>query len=79
MNQPVLMNLNLKNRRRDMKLWKINMYYWIVRNLIPKRLIYFCYMHVAAHATTGKYGDTEVPALSMMDAINRYGKDFKIE
>jgi hypothetical protein len=36
-------------------------------------------MHVGAYATTGKYGDTEVPALSMMDAISRYGKDFKIE
>jgi len=61
-----------------MKPWKLNMYYWIVRNLIPKKLIYFCYMHVGGYATTGKYGDTDVPALSMIDAISRYGKDHKI-
>lgn len=51
---------------------------WIAWRL-PKRLVKWCYMRVAAHATTGKYRDTEVPALGMMDAIQRWddGSDNK--
>jgi hypothetical protein len=32
----------------------------------------WCYVRVGAHATTGRYGDTVVPELSMMDALQRW-------
>ena len=53
-------------------------WYWIVDRL-PKRVVYFCFMKVMAHATTGKYGSTIVPELSGMDAIQRYSDDFGVE
>ncbi|MCP4493265.1 MAG: hypothetical protein GY820_39075 [Gammaproteobacteria bacterium] len=55
---------------RETKFW-----YWVVRNLMPKKIIYFSFFHVMAHSTTGEYGDTIVPELTGMDAIDRYGKD----
>ena len=54
---------------------EINFLFWIVKYLIPKRVIYFSFMHVMVYSTTGKYGNTIVPELSGMDAIDRYGKD----
>lgn len=57
---------------RESSLW-----YWVVR-LLPKKLIYFCFMKVMAHATTGKYGDTVVPQLTGVEAAQRFGNDFGI-
>jgi len=62
----------------EMKSKEINFWYWLIRNFIPKKLVYFCFMHVMVHATTGKYGATVVPELSGMDAIKRYGNDHDI-
>ncbi len=39
---------------------------------LPKRLVMWGYIRVAAHATTGKYGNTVVPELSMMEALKRW-------
>jgi hypothetical protein len=44
---------------------------WIANHL-PKRVVYFCAIRVAAHATTGKYSDQPVPMLNVMDAIQRW-------
>ena len=57
-----------------MKVYKLNFWYWLVKKL-PKKIIYFCFMHVMAYATTGKYSSTIVPELTGMDAIKRYGDD----
>jgi len=57
---------------RQVKFW-----YWLVSKL-PKKLMYFAFMHIGVYATTGKYGNTIVPELSMMDAIARYEKDNEI-
>ena len=57
-----------------MKTRETNFWYWLVRRL-PKKLIYFCFMHVFAKSTTGKYSNTEVTKLTAMDAITRYSKD----
>ena len=40
--------------------------------LLPRRVVTWCYVRVGAHATTGKYGNTIVPELSMMDALGRW-------
>ena len=60
-----------------MKTREVSFWYWLVSKL-PVKLIYFCFMHVMAQATTGKYGTTIVPELSGMDAIKRYGNDNSI-
>lgn len=39
---------------------------------LPKRLVMWSTMRVIANATTGKYSDQEVPALTAMDAIKRW-------
>lgn len=59
---------------KNMSVRETNFWFWLVRKL-PKRLIYFCFMHVMAHSTTGQYGNTITPELTGMDAIDRYGKD----
>jgi len=53
---------------------EVSFWYWLVGKL-PVKLVYFCFMHVVAYSTTGKYGDTIVPELPAMDAIKRYGDD----
>jgi hypothetical protein len=44
---------------------------WVAWRL-PRRLVMWCYFRVGAHATTGRYGNTIVPELTMMDAIKRW-------
>jgi hypothetical protein len=39
---------------------------------LPRRLIMWCYIRVAAHATTGEYSGTVVPDLTMMEALKRW-------
>ncbi len=53
---------------------EVGFWYWLV-DLLPKKLVYFCFMHVMAYSTTGDYGSTIVPELSGIDAIKRYGDD----
>ncbi len=62
---------------RNMSVRETNFWFWLVRRL-PKRVIYFCFMHVMAHSTTGKYGNTIAPELTGMDAVKRYGEDVGI-
>jgi hypothetical protein len=38
----------------------------------PKWLAYWCAIRVVAHATQGQYGNTVVPELPAMDALNRW-------
>lgn len=45
--------------------------FWFVWKL-PRRLVYFCAIRVGAHATTNEYGDTVVPDLKFMDALQRW-------
>ena len=47
---------------------------WLAHRL-PKRLAMRVYFDILAHATTGKYGDTVVPDITAMEAIDRYCKD----
>lgn len=39
---------------------------------LPRKLVYFCYIRVGVHATTGAYSNTVVPEISMMDALQRW-------
>jgi hypothetical protein len=55
----------LINRRREAAVR------WIAWHL-PHELVMWCYMRVAAHATTGRYGNTDVTKLGMMDAVKRW-------
>lgn len=42
---------------------------------LPDHLIYWCTMHLFAYATSGKYKGQEIPALTVIDAIDRWDKD----
>ncbi len=44
---------------------------WLSRKL-PRNLVKWCAYRVAIHATTGQYGKTVIPELSMMDMFNRW-------
>lgn len=44
---------------------------WVVWRL-PRTIVYWSYIRVGAYATTGKYSNTIVPELSMMDALKRW-------
>lgn len=44
---------------------------WVAWHL-PRYLVMWCYIRVAAHATMGKYGNTVVTELTMMDALKRW-------
>lgn len=60
-----------------MTMREVTFWYWLVDRL-PRKLVYFCFMKVMAHATTGKYGYTVVPELGGMDAVERYANDFRV-
>ena len=49
-------------------------YRWLAYRL-PKRFAMWVYFDILAKATTGKYGNTVVPDLTAMDAIDRFCKD----
>ena len=38
----------------------------------PRRFIYWATIRLAAHATTGKFSDTIVPELTVIDALTRW-------
>ncbi len=42
---------------------------------VPHRLVYFVMIRVWAHATTGKYGDTEAPGILMATVLKRWSVD----
>lgn len=46
---------------------------WIAWHL-PKSLVKWCSIRLAAHATMGEWGNTVVPELTVMDALNRWGR-----
>lgn len=43
-----------------------------IANLLPRRIVYFAAIRLAAFATTGKYSTQIVPELTVMDAIKRW-------
>lgn len=45
---------------------------WFVWRL-PKTLVYWCFIRVAGHATTGEFGDQEPGKLDVMTALQRWG------
>lgn len=56
---------------------KTKLWLWVA-NKLPKSLVYFCGIRIAAHGTSGKYSNQVVPDLTIMDAIKRwdsFGKD----
>lgn len=48
--------------------------FWVVWHL-PKWVIVLSAARLGAHATTGKYSHTYVPALTLIDAMNRWTHD----
>jgi hypothetical protein len=53
---------------------KEKIWMWIAWRL-PKTLVMWCGMRMAAFATQGKFGNTVVPELPMMDMFDRWEKE----
>lgn len=60
-----------RDRRYLISKWRESALLWIAWRL-PRKLVMWCYIRVGAHATTGRYGSTVVPELTMMDALKRW-------
>jgi hypothetical protein len=58
-------------RRYELRKRKERLIRWVVWRL-PREIVMWSYIRIAAHATTGKYGDTVVPEIKMMDALKRW-------
>jgi hypothetical protein len=57
---------------------ELNFWYWLVGKL-PKKILYFSFMTVMVHGTTGEHGDTDTSKLTGMDAVKRFANDYDIE
>ena len=57
---------------------KQKLWYWVARKL-PKKLIYWVVIYLSAVTTTGKYGKTIVPELTLFDALDRFANDNNIK
>lgn len=44
---------------------------WLAWRL-PHKLVYWAAIRLMAHATQGQYSNTEVPSLTVMDALKRW-------
>jgi len=53
---------------------EIKFWYWVV-GLLPKKLVYFCALHVLAYASTHEYSNLEMGLICGMDAITTYRDD----
>jgi hypothetical protein len=63
-----------------MNRFTIDMWYYIVR-LLPKRAVYFSYIYVLSHSTTGKYEneDTDEFNITAINALERWYNDYEDE
>lgn len=43
-----------------------------IAHRLPRGIVYFAAIRLVAHATTGKYGNTNPSVLSAMDAVKRW-------
>ena len=53
--------------------WKENMAFKIA-DMLPRWLVYYASIRLMVHATTGKYGHEETPAILGVDALKRWEK-----
>lgn len=44
---------------------------WFVGKL-PRKLVMRCYCRVGAHATTGRFGNTDTTEITMIEALKRW-------
>ncbi len=56
----------------------IRFYYWLIKRM-PKMLVYLTAIDLIAKATQGKHGNTEVPRLTAMDAVDRFHTDYLMD
>jgi hypothetical protein len=53
------------------KIWVDKFWLFIAWHL-PKELVKWCAVRLGAFASTGKYGNTNVPEMTFMDALKRW-------
>lgn len=52
--------------------FKTNAAMFIAWKLTPRWLAYWCFVRVAAHATTGRFGSDETTAITLVTAMKRW-------
>lgn len=51
--------------------WRERFWSWLARRL-PRELVYHAVIRCFAHGTTGQYGHTEAPGLTVAEALRRW-------
>lgn len=68
-------NMQKVKMRLQCKSAKIAERFWMkLAWILPRSLVYFASIRLVAFATMGRYGNTVVPELTAMDAIQRWEK-----
>lgn len=44
---------------------------WVAWHM-PREIVYWCFIRLAAHATTGEFADREVPEVTCIEALTRW-------
>jgi len=52
---------------------KENLVMWIAWHL-PRYLVMWCYVRIATYALAGKYSNTDISTLTVMEALSRWDK-----
>lgn len=63
--------------------WEVSMkkdkFWMFIAWNLPRKLVLWAAVRLIAHATTGKYGNTEVPLLTAMEALKRWDEEVEID
>lgn len=76
MNETEALKLSWRGRLQETKYWLVDrraekLLLWFV-DLLPKEIVYRATIRLWAHATTGRWGNTEVTSLSIDEALKRW-------
>lgn len=64
LSRPIALAYEIVKRREKLLMW--------VAWHLPRELVKWCFIRVAAHATTGRHRDTTMPELLVVDALKRW-------
>ena len=60
------------NTKYEIEKLKEKLTIWFVWKVLPRYVVYWAMMRVAAHATTGQWGNQEVPSLKWIEMADRW-------
>lgn len=63
--------LDIKHKIRNFQI----LFWHHIAYFIPKKIVYYCAIRLMNHATTGKYSNTCVVDLTVLEALRRWDSD----